>query len=148
MPAGAAGATHDRGDGPTHAGDGPPVRSSSRRGRTAVIALLVLVACAVPAAVILNANSSSNSSSTQPQNADDAAGQKVTAELAPVPTNHVKGAGDAVLRLDGTEATVSIDASGLLDAPARHAHPCRGAGPCPPASAAARARRAPLDQHR
>ena len=130
-----AGATHDRGDGPTHAGDGPPgarrAGAAARRHRAARPARLRGAGGGDPHRQLVE-----HSSSTQPQNADEAAGQKVTAELAPVPTNHVNGAGDAVLRLDGTEATVSIDASGLLDAPhAMHIH-AGELGRCPPASAA------------
>jgi hypothetical protein len=132
----AAATTHDR----SGSGDGPPPGRRPGNGRRrAVIALLVLLACAVPVAVILIDNSSGGSPSpTPPAVAEQVAGRKVTAELAPVPTNRVTGVGNALLRLSGTEATISIDATGLLDAPhAMHIH-AGELGRCPPASAARR----------
>ena len=64
-------------------------------------------------------------------------GQPVTGKLAAVPTNRVKGSGSAVLSLNKTSLTVSVDTAGLLDgAPhALHIH-AGGKGTCPPASIA------------
>jgi serine/threonine protein kinase len=65
------------------------------------------------------------------------AGESRSAKLAPVPTNHVHGAGIVMVQLNGNVATVTINAYGLLDgAPhAMHIH-AGGLGTCPPASAA------------
>jgi hypothetical protein len=102
-------------------------RGRLRSRRAGAIALLVLLACAVPVAIILLSNSSSEN--TPP-------GQPVDAELAQVPFNNVDGVGKAVLRLNGSVASVALTTNGLLDA----AHPMHihaGAqGICPPGSAA------------
>ena len=66
-----------------------------RRHRVPAIALLVLLACAIPVAVVLLSNSGS-STPDHGQRATENAGQRVTAELAQVPTNHVNGVGNAL----------------------------------------------------
>ena len=60
------------------------------------------------------------------------------AKLGPVPTNHVTGAGNIAMRLDGTTLTVTVAATGCSTAPhAMHIH-AGARGVCPPASAAKR----------
>jgi hypothetical protein len=61
------------------------------------------------------------------------------ATLFGVPTNHVSGSGDAIVKLNGDTATVTVNTNGLLDsAPhAMHIH-AGGRGRCPPAAAAHR----------
>jgi hypothetical protein len=64
------------------------------------------------------------------------AGDKLTGTLGAVPTNHVTGAGDIAMRLDGTTLTVTVAAHGLVDGKhAMHIH-AGARGVCPPASAA------------
>jgi serine/threonine protein kinase len=113
----------------------PPHAGWWRGHRWPAIALLVLLACAVPVALILLSDSSktppsSSASSTQP------AGERSTGDLAPVPFSKVKGVGDVVVRLNGDVATVSLNTSGLLDSPhAMHIH-AGARGVCPPPAAA------------
>jgi hypothetical protein len=65
-------------------------------------------------------------------------GDKLKGVLGPVPTNHVTGAGDIAMRLDGTTLTVTVAAHGLVDGKhAMHIH-AGARGVCPPASAAKR----------
>jgi hypothetical protein len=100
-----------------------------------VIALLVLLACAIPVAVILLSDSSeprspSSASSSEP------AGQRLTGDLTPVPFSKVNGVGEAVVKLNGDVATVSLNTRGLLDSPhAMHIH-AGARGECPPGRAA------------
>ena len=116
-----------------------------RRWRTAAIAFLVLAIVAIPVAVIAlgssdsgsNASSSSGNGNGSKSAAKPPPGVPLGSDLAPVPTNHVKGIGDAEVHLDGTLATVTVHTSGLLD-PAPHAmHIHAGTrGICPPGTAA------------
>jgi hypothetical protein len=64
-------------------------------------------------------------------------GELGSATLAPVPTNHVAGSGEVSLRLNGTQATVTLSAAGLINGAPHlmHIH-AGGIGACPPASAA------------
>jgi hypothetical protein len=117
-------------------GAAPPRAGWLRRRRGPVIALLVLLACAVPVAVILLSDSSETSSSLNSAASSEPPGQRVTGDLTPVPFSKVKGVGDAVVRLNGDVATVSIKTSGLLDSQhAMHFH-AGTRGECPPGSAA------------
>ena len=63
--------------------------------------------------------------------------QAFSAVAAPVPTNRVTGRGTATLQFRGTAATVTVNATGLLDGSPHlmHIH-AGGLGACPPASAA------------
>jgi serine/threonine protein kinase len=114
----------------------PPRDGWLRRHRVPAIALIVLVACAVPLAVILIGNSS-DTSSKEGQRPTQPAGESVTGDLAPVPTNHVNGAGNVVMRLSGNVATVTITTSRLLDGSPHPLHIHAGKqGICPPSTAA------------
>jgi serine/threonine protein kinase len=116
-----------------------------RRWRTAAIAFLVLAIVAIPVAVIAlgSSDSGSNSASGSGKGSGGQSAAKappglpLSSDLAPVPTNHVDGVGDAEVHLDGTLATVTVHTTGLLD-PAAHAmHIHAGArGVCPPGTAA------------
>jgi hypothetical protein len=87
---------------------------------------VILVGAA--AAVVLLTSSSSTK-----------AGELSSSALAQVPTNHVTGAGDATVRLNGNVATVTVTTKGLDNndslVHAMHIH-AGGKGECPPASAA------------
>jgi len=122
---------------PSGGGEAAPPRAGwLRRRRGPVIALLVLLACAVPVAVILLSDSSETSSSLNSAASSEPPGQRVTGDLTPVPFSKVKGVGDAVLRLNGDVASVSLKTSGLLDSQhAMHIH-AGTRGECPPGSAA------------
>jgi serine/threonine protein kinase len=67
------------------------------------------------------------------------AGESSSSVLAQVPTNHVTGAGNATVRLNGNVATVTVTTNGLDNNAALvhaiHIH-AGGKGECPPASAA------------
>jgi hypothetical protein len=124
--------------GPPSGGGGaaPPRAGWLRRRRGPVIALLVLLVCAVPVAVILLSDSSEPSSSLNSAASSEPAGQRVTGDLTPVAFSKVKGVGDAVVRLNGDVASVSLKTSGLLDSQhAMHIH-AGTRGECPPGSAA------------
>ena len=125
----------------------PPDTSSPSRpasgGRSiAVIALVALGALAVAAVLVLTSGGKDKSptaagagSSTTPA---APAGDRLNATLGPVPMNHVTGAGDITMRLDGTTLTVTVAAHGLVDGKhAMHIH-AGARGVCPPASAAKR----------
>jgi hypothetical protein len=122
---------------PAEAGAPAPPRAGWLRGhRGPAIAFVVLLACAIPVAVILL--SSSSETTRPPTSALSVAptGQRVTGDLAPVPYSKVNGVGDAVVRLNGDVATVSLSTSGLLDSQhALHIH-AGARGECPPGSAA------------
>ncbi|HEY1592127.1 MAG TPA: serine/threonine-protein kinase [Solirubrobacteraceae bacterium] len=87
---------------------------------------LVLIVGAVVAVIALSSSGSSKPSGTP-----------FAASLTPVPTNQVTGKGSGTVRLNGSKATITLDANGLLNgAPhAMHIH-AGGKGVCPPASAA------------
>jgi hypothetical protein len=111
-----------------------------RRHRGAAIVAGLAVCAAVAAAAIVLTNSSETPSS-KPTTAASApasasAGERATGDLAPVPFSKVKGVGEAVVQLDGAVANVSINTSGLLNAPhAMHFH-AGTRGECPPPAAA------------
>lgn len=89
---------------------------------------IVLAAAAVVAIVLASGSSGPRGKLSQ-------------APLAEVPTNHVTGSGEAMVRLDGEEAAVTITTSGLDNGAElvhlMHIH-AGGKGQCPPASAARR----------
>jgi serine/threonine-protein kinase len=118
------------------AGSSSPREGRAGRRRWAALALVVLVAGGVVAAVLLSGGSSDDSSKA-PKAAAKPAGQPVTGDLAPLPLNRVKGAGDIALRLNGNVATVTVTANGLLDGSSHPLHIHAGKkGVCPPSSAA------------
>ena len=124
----------------------PPAAQPSRSapgGRSiAVIALVALGALAVVGVLLAssggkdkNPPAASAANNTTPA---EPAGDKLSGALGPVPTNHVTGAGDIAMRLDGTTLTVTVAAHGLVDGKhAMHIH-AGARGVCPPASAARR----------
>jgi hypothetical protein len=129
-------AAHD-GDGDAGAGREPVRAGWLRRRRELAIGLFALLACAVPVAVILLSDSSQRPTENK-QLSREPVGQRLTGELAPVPTNHVEGVGRATVRLNGTLATVSVNATGLLNnVHAMHIH-AGGPGVCPLGTAAQR----------
>lgn len=101
-----------------------------RRWWPVAAAVLVLAVAAVAVAVVILASGSSSPS-----------GKLSQAPLAEVPSNHVTGSGEALVRLDGDKAAVTITTSGLDDGAElvhlMHIH-AGGKGQCPPASAARR----------
>ena len=123
----------------------PPAAQPSRSapgGRSiAVIALVALGALAVVAVLLLSGGkdkSPTAASTTSKTTPAEPAGDKLSGALGPVPTNHVTGAGDIAMRLDGTTLTVTVAAHGLVDGKhAMHIH-AGARGVCPPASAARR----------
>jgi hypothetical protein len=92
--------------------------------------LIVLVGGGIGAAVALTSGGSSSKKSA-------ASGKSFPATLAGVPTNHVAGTGDAVVKLTANTAAITVDTNGLLGgAPhAMHIH-AGGQGRCPTAQAA------------
>jgi serine/threonine protein kinase len=96
-----------------------------RRYRWPALGLLLVAAAAVAAVIVL----SSGGPTGKPQ--------LFEAILRPVPDNHVAGSGTAAVRLQGNLATITVDATGLLNgaAHAMHVH-ALGQGICPPPSAA------------
>jgi serine/threonine protein kinase len=113
---------------------GPAPREASDRGGTGkggarrwYVALLVALLAGAVAVVVLASGSSTP------------AGKLSSSVLGEVPTNHVTGAGEATIRLNGNEAAVTVTTSGLDDGAAlvhaMHIH-AGGKGVCPPASAA------------
>ncbi len=111
-------------------GEVPPRAGAPRRWRRPAIGLLTLLACAATAAVILHLHSSPEKRSTS------TAGRLVKGHLTSVPWNRVIGSGDAVVRLNGPVAQVSVSASGLFDDKhLMHIH-AGGVGRCPPERAA------------
>ncbi len=92
------------------------------------MALALVALVGVAAAVVLLTSSSSTK-----------AGELSSSALAQVPTNHVTGAGNATVRLNGNEATITVTTNGLDNnaalVHAMHIH-AGGKGECPPASAA------------
>ena len=124
-------------------GPGGDGSGGGRRWRTAAIAFIVLAIVAIPVAVIALGSSGSDSNGTSASGSGSKTAAKtppglpLAGDLAPVPTNHVDGIGDAEVHLNGTLATVTVHTSGLLEA-ARHAmHIHAGArGVCPPGTAA------------
>jgi Protein kinase domain len=107
-------------------GDDVGGRRPLRRYRWPALGLLLAAAAAVAAVIVLTSGGSST-----PQ------GQLFEAALLPVPTNHVTGSGTASIRLQGDQATVTVNATGLLNGSSHlmHIH-AFGQGTCPPPSAA------------
>jgi hypothetical protein len=126
---------------PRDPGGGGPARPSRSRGSRLQLALIgALFAAAAGILVAVFAFGSSDSSNDKAKNDTAArpapAGLPLNGDLAPVPTNHVEGVGDAKVRLDGTRATVSVDTTDLLNnVHAMHIH-AGTKGVCPPGSAA------------
>jgi serine/threonine protein kinase len=120
----------------------PRSRSAPGGRSIAVIALVALGALAVVAVLLLtsggkdeNPTAAGASNTTTP---NEPAGDKLKGTLGPVPMNHVTGAGDIAMRLDGATLTVTVAAHGLVDGKhAMHIH-AGARGVCPPASAARR----------
>jgi predicted Ser/Thr protein kinase len=110
---------------PPAGGSGGGARAWISRHRWPVLALLAVV---VAAAVVVGVLAATSSSSKP---------QLFEAILRPVADNHVTGSGTAAVRLDGSTATFTLDATGLL---AGHNHQMHvhafGEGICPPPSAA------------
>jgi serine/threonine protein kinase len=104
------------------------------RSHALLLGVAALIVAAGIAALALGGSGSSSSSSSSPT---PIPGQRVTSNMGPIPTNHVSGSGNAVMRLNGRSLRISIDSKGLLNgAPhALHIHAGRK-GICPPASAA------------
>jgi serine/threonine protein kinase len=111
---------------PGDAGGAPGGGGWIRRHRWPALGLLVVVAAAVAAVIAL---ASGGSSTGKPL--------LFEAVLHPLRVNHVSGSGTAAVRLQGDQATFTVDATGLLNGSphAIHVH-AFGEGICPPASAA------------
>lgn len=110
----------------TAAGDG---REARRRRWWPVAAAVLVLAVAAAVVGVLASGSSAPS------------GKLSQAPLAEVPSNHVTGSGEALVRLDGDKAAVTVTTSGLDNGAElvhlMHIH-AGGKGQCPPASAARR----------
>jgi serine/threonine protein kinase len=119
----------------------PPAQPAARRrsgsgggGRASrrwlVAGLIVLVGGGIAAAIALTSGGGSSSKNA-------ANSKSFPATLAGVPTNHVAGTGDAVVKLAGNSAAITVDTNGLLTAAphAMHIH-AGGLGKCPTAQAA------------
>lgn len=120
----------------------PPTRSAPGGRSIAVIALVALGALAVVAVLLVSSGGKDKSptaaSAANRTTPAEPAGDKLSGVLGPVPTNHVTGAGDIAMRLDGTTLAVTVAAHGLVDGKhAMHIH-AGARGVCPPASAARR----------
>jgi len=107
-------------------GDGHEAKR--RRWWPVAAAVLVLAAAAVAVVVLVSGSSSPSGKLSQ-------------APLAEVPSNHVTGSGEALVRLNGDKAAVTVTTSGLDNGAElvhlMHIH-AGGKGQCPPASAARR----------
>jgi predicted Ser/Thr protein kinase len=106
---------------------GPDVgRGRLRRYKWPALGSLLVAAVAIAAGIALSSGG-----------APTAKSQLFEAVLRPVPDDHVTGSGTAAVRLQGNLATVTVDATGLLNgAPhAMHVH-AFGLGICPPPAAA------------
>jgi hypothetical protein len=103
-----------------------------------ITGLVVAAAAAVAAVILLTGGSSSDNAKSQTTTPAQAKGDKVAADLGPVPNNRVDGVGNVDLRLDGQKATVTLDTTGLFNGVhALHIH-AGALGKCPPGSAARR----------
>jgi predicted Ser/Thr protein kinase len=104
-------------------------RRPGRAGQRRRAALLVALAAIALAAVVIALTAGSGA----------APGRLSASVLGEVPANHVSGAGQASVRLDGDRAAVTVSTSGL-DNDAELVHLIHihggGKGQCPPASAA------------
>jgi serine/threonine protein kinase len=105
--------------------------STLKRYRWPALYGLVLVA----GVVALVAALSSGSSKPQSTLAPTPGGQRFTATAAPVPRNNVTANGDATVRLNGDQVTVTLNTNGLLNGQPHALHIHAGArGRCPTAS--------------
>jgi serine/threonine-protein kinase len=113
-----------------------PRRRSTRRGSRVAAGLILLAGVSTAALVAAFGLPAIGGSPDRPTGPPV---ERWPTALQPVPTNHVDGAGDAEIRLNGTVATVTVQTTGLLDgAPhAMHIH-ADGLGRCPPPSVARR----------
>jgi hypothetical protein len=121
--------------------DGGPVADGwLREKRAPLLGGAAVVAAAVVAFVLLSGGSSSPTKNAVGSGDGSAAptGQRASGSLGPVPTNHVKATGNAVLRLNGNVATITLSTDRLLDGASHALHIHAGAkGRCPPARVAA-----------
>jgi serine/threonine protein kinase len=121
--------------GPPAAGPGP---GRKRKSRLPLLALVTgsLAACAIAAVVLLPDDQDASSTPTP---SPTPATESFPTSLQPIPTNHVDGAGEATVQLQGRVATVDLRTSDLVDGERHlmHIH-ADGLGQCPPASAARR----------
>jgi hypothetical protein len=122
-----------------HGGGNAPEDSWFRRRRWPLAGAVALLAAGIAAILLLSSGGSSTGGQDK-ANADSKpapAGRRVSGNLGPVPTNRVSGDGKAVLRLNGTVATVSLDTNKLLDSAPHALHIHAGArGECPSRTAA------------
>jgi hypothetical protein len=112
-----------------------------RRYRWPLAAAVALLAGAVAAVLLVGSGSSPKSPSGATAKTEAKAapvGDRRAGKLGPVPTNRVSAAGNAVLRLNGNIATISVTTDKLLDGAAHaiHIH-AGGKGRCPTAAASA-----------
>jgi serine/threonine protein kinase len=121
---------------PDHGGEPDPSFADGRLRRYRwPLAAAALIACGVAAVLLIGSGSSTKSSGGG--KAAALTGDRRSGKLGPVPTNRVTADGNAVVRLNGNIATVSVTANRLLDAEPHALHIHAGAkGVCPPASAA------------
>ena len=109
---------------------GAPDGGGTRRRAAPLAGLALIVGGAVAAIVLLGGGSDDPKT-------PKLVGQPVDGRLAAVPTNRVRGNGNAQMRLNGRRLTVSIDTAGLLDGAPHALHIHAGAkGTCPTASIA------------
>ena len=114
----------------------PESRGRALGMRIALIGVLLAAAGIVVAVVVLGSSDSSGDKAKADSAPPKAPGLPVNAELAPVPTNHVDGVGDAKVRLNGQDVTVTVNTTGLLNnVHAMHIH-AGTKGVCPPGRAA------------
>ncbi|HET7296023.1 MAG TPA: serine/threonine-protein kinase [Gemmatimonadales bacterium] len=126
-----AGGAPPKGGQPSAGGPPPPRPPGARRGLLALAALIAALIAGGAIALAVSGGGSKKKALAAP------VGEPVSATLAPVPTNHVVGAGEVMLRLNGRQATVTLSADGLINGAPHlmHIH-AGGLGSCPPASAA------------
>jgi Protein kinase domain len=114
----------------------PESRGRALGMRIALIGVLLAAAGIVVAVVVLGSSDSSGDKAKADAAPPKPTGLPVDAELAPVPTNHVDGVGDAKVRLNGQDVTVTVNTTGLLNnVHAMHIH-AGTKGVCPPGRAA------------
>ncbi|MEA2323173.1 MAG: hypothetical protein QOD81_3023 [Solirubrobacteraceae bacterium] len=119
-------------------GGGPVGDGWLRDHRTPLLGGVAAVAAAVVAFLLLSGGSSSTKNSVGSGKAAVApTGQRASGALGPVPTNHVTANGNAVMRLNGNVATITLTTDRLLDGASHALHIHAGAkGRCPPARVA------------
>ena len=136
-PTGGRGSGGGGGGGEEPPGDGPGGDEPGREGggprRGVVLAGGALAAVALVAVLLVSGVLGGGGG-------EDGGGDAVerAADLVPVPTNKVDGSGSVKLALNGDEATVNVDAEGLVDGEhLQHIH-ADGRDRCPTAAAARR----------